>query len=98
MCFWQPLVTTAAAALFPVLCSVVPGQRRRMLNEQQTTGMLQFAGLKPADRAGYLEDVVRRNDLGGFNAGVVACLGEGSSRGNIVSSCAGGGGGGRGGC
>lgn len=40
-----------------------------MLSEQQTTGMLQFAGLRPADRAGYLEDVVGRPDLGGFNNG-----------------------------
>lgn len=40
-----------------------------MLNEQQTTGMLQFAGLRPADRAAYLEDVVGRKDLGGFNEG-----------------------------
>jgi hypothetical protein len=40
-----------------------------MLNERQTTDMLSFAGLKPADRAAYLEDVVGRADLGGFNNG-----------------------------
>jgi hypothetical protein len=40
-----------------------------MLNEQQTTGMLQFAGLKPDERRAYLEGVVSRNDLGGFGKG-----------------------------
>jgi eukaryotic translation initiation factor 2C len=50
------------------LCTVAAGQRRRMLNEQQTTGMLSFAGLKPAARAGYLQDVMSRDDLGGFNS------------------------------
>jgi hypothetical protein len=45
-----------------------------MLNEQQTTGMLQFAGLKPQDRAAYLEDVVSRPDLGGFNEGACVCV------------------------
>eukprot|EP00878_Enallax_costatus_P011253 GHUV01011750.1.p1 GENE.GHUV01011750.1~~GHUV01011750.1.p1 ORF type:complete len:582 (+),score=200.21 GHUV01011750.1:324-2069(+) len=49
------------------LCEVVAGQRRRMLNEQQTTGMLQFAGLRPSDRAAYLQQVIERPDLGGFN-------------------------------
>lgn len=48
---------------------VVAGQRRRMLNEQQTTGMLSFAGLKPQERAGYLQEVMQREDLGGFNSG-----------------------------
>jgi hypothetical protein len=48
---------------------VVAGQRRRMLNEQQTTGMLQFAGLSPSIRGQYLQDVMSRKDLGGFNEG-----------------------------
>ncbi|WIA39818.1 hypothetical protein OEZ86_005871 [Tetradesmus obliquus] len=49
------------------LCEVVAGQRRRMLNEQQTRGMLQFAGLSPGVRGQYLQDVMNRKDLGGFN-------------------------------
>jgi hypothetical protein len=58
-------------------CRVVAGQRRRMLNEAQTTGMLQFAGLSPAIRGQYLQDVVARKDLGGFNEGELAwcCFG-----------------------
>jgi hypothetical protein len=40
-----------------------------MLNEQQTTGMLQFAGLSPSIRGQYLQDVMSRKDLGGFNEG-----------------------------
>jgi hypothetical protein len=40
-----------------------------MLNEQQTTGMLSFAGLSPTIRGPYLQDVMARKDLGGFNEG-----------------------------
>lgn len=40
-----------------------------MLNELQTTGMLTFAGLRPSDRAAYLQQVIQRDELGGFNNG-----------------------------
>ncbi|KAF8058950.1 AGO1 [Scenedesmus sp. PABB004] len=50
------------------LCHVVAGQRRRMLNEAQTTGMLRFAGLRPDERGAYLTQVISRDDLGGFNS------------------------------
>jgi hypothetical protein len=55
-----------------------------MLNEQQTTGMLQFAGLSPSVRGQYLQDVVARKDLGGFNEG--ERLGEGGAA-CLVAAC-----------
>jgi hypothetical protein len=49
-------------------CSLLPGQRRRVLNDRQTSEMLKFAGLKPDMRREYLEAVVTSPNLGNFNA------------------------------
>jgi len=54
---WQPME----------LCTLAPGQRRRVLNDRQTSEMLKFAGLNPELRRQFLEQVVGDDVLGGFN-------------------------------
>ena len=46
---------------------LAPGQRRRVLNDRQTSEMLKFAGLNPELRRQFLEQVVGDDVLGGFN-------------------------------
>lgn len=47
---------------------MLPGQRvKGKLNDMQLRAMLGFAGLTPPVRKEYLQDVIARPDLGGFN-------------------------------
>jgi len=47
-------------------CSILPGQRKRMLqDERHTTAMLRFAGLKPRERSAYLRGEWGSGDWGG---------------------------------
>eukprot|EP00877_Chromochloris_zofingiensis_P008172 jgi/Chrzof1/3608/Cz13g02060.t1 len=60
---------TCLALMYPWYLArrAVPGQRRRVLDDRQTTSMLAFAALPPGQRKAFIDSVLQRPDLAGFN-------------------------------